>query len=237
MDSESRISDCRVLRALFPAARRRIFCALFAEPDRWWSIEELAGRTGVRFTSVQQTVASLRKGGLVREKTFAGNLLLQPNPMSAIFAEVRSIISKLSVGMPVNAPGGTILVAEDQAATARITKILLESWGYRVLEARGAREAVSVFEKHHGTIVLLLADVIMPDMSGPQLADELRMRNPALRVIFMSGSAMEEGSRRGAPFLPKPFTPESLSRIIRSELNQLKGGSREEAQGMNNLLD
>jgi CheY-like chemotaxis protein len=226
MDAAARIPDSKVLMALFPAARRRIFCTLFGEPDRWWSLPELAGRTGIRLSSVQQNVGSLRKGGLVLAKTFAGNLLLQPDRTSPIFAELRSIVSKLSRELPGCGPGETILVAEDQAATARITRILLESWGYRVLEACGGREALRIFEKHNGTIVLLLADVIMPDMSGPQLADELRVRNPELRVVFMSGSAMEEESRRGAPFLAKPFNPESLARIIRSELEQSKGSAQ-----------
>jgi CheY-like chemotaxis protein len=237
MPTGSHIFDSKILTALFPPARRRIFCALFSEPDRWWSLPELAGRTGLRPGNIQQTVTGLRRCGIVRAKTVAGHLLLQPDPMNPVFAELRSIVTKLSAGMPFGVRPETILVVEDQAATARITRILLESWGYRVLEARDAREALCLFEEHAGAIVLLLADVIMPDMSGPQLADELRGRNPELRVVFMSGSFSEEVVRQGAPFLSKPFNPASLSRIIRDELNHLKDSVEEETQGMNNSLD
>jgi CheY-like chemotaxis protein len=224
------IPASKVLTALFPPARRRIFCALFSEPDRWWSLAELAGRTGLRLVSVQQSLAALRKGGIIRAKTFGGNLLLQPDPLSPVFVELRSIVGKLSEGVSFSGGAETILVVEDQAATARITRILLESWGYRVLEARGGREALGLFEQHGGKIVLLLADVLMPDMSGPELADTLRERKPDLRVVFMSGSFSEEVKRRGAPFLSKPFNPASLSRIIRAELDESKHSIREEAQ-------
>jgi CheY-like chemotaxis protein len=227
----------KVLTALFPSARRRIFCALFSEPDRWWSLAELAGRTGLRLVSVQQSLAALRKGGIIRAKTFGGNLLLQPDPLSPVFVELRSIVGKLSEGVSFSGEAETILVVEDQAATARITRILLESWGYHVLEARGGREALVLFEQHSGKIVLLLADVLMPDMSGPELADTLQERKPDLRVVFMSGSFSEEIKRRGAPFLSKPFNPASLSRIIRAELDQSKESVRKEAHGMNKPLD
>lgn len=219
METGSHKLNSKILTGLFPPARRRIFCALFSDPDRWWSPAELAGRTGLRPVKVQQDVACLRKAGIIHAKTIAGNQLLQPDPASPVFGELRSIVSKLSAGMPFGGRSETILVVEDQAATARITRILLESWGYRVLEARGAREALDIFEQHASAIVLLLADVIMPEMSGPQLADQLCERNPELRVVFMSGSMSEEVMHRGSPFLSKPFNPASLSRIIRDELN------------------
>jgi CheY-like chemotaxis protein len=187
--------------------------------------------------SVQQSLSALRKGGIVRAKTLAGNLLLQPDPLSPVFAELRSMMGKLSEGVSFSGEAETILVVEDQAATARITRILLESWGYRVLEARAAREALVLFDQHQGKIVLLLADVLMPDMSGTELADNLQGRKPDLRVVFMSGSFSEEVKRRGAPFLSKPFNPASLSRIIRAELDQSKLSVREEVHGMNKHLD
>jgi CheY-like chemotaxis protein len=221
MQTGSHELNSKILTALFPPARRRIFCALFSHPDRWWSPAELAGRTGLRLVSVQQNVACLRRGGIIRAKTIAGHQLLQPDPASPVFGELRSIVTKLSAGTPFGGRSETILVVEDQAATAQITRILLESWGYRVLEARGAREALGIFEQHGNAIVLLLADVILPEMSGPQLADELCGRNPGLRVVFMSGAASDEVIRRGGPFLSKPFNPASLSRIIRDELDQL----------------
>jgi|SRR5215469_6656177 len=232
----AQIPASKVLTALFPPARRRIFCALFSEPDRWWSLAELAARAGLRPGAVQQNLGSLTKGGIVRAKTFGDSMLLQADPSSPVFVELRSIVTKLSEGAPVSGEAETILVVEDQAATARITRILLESWGYRVLEARGGREAVGLFDQHGGKIVLLLTDVMMPDMSGPQLADVLQERKPELRVVFMSGSGSDEIQRRGAPFLSKPFNPASLSRIIRDELEQSRPSVRQ-ANGMNRPLD
>jgi CheY-like chemotaxis protein len=221
MQPRSQVTYSDALTALFPPARRRIFCTLFTEPERWWSLPELAGRTGLRLSSLQQHVGRLRRGGIIRERTMAGNVLLQTDSASPVFSELRSIVTKLGGGMPFGFRPETILVVEDHVATARITRILLESWGYRVLEARGGREAIAVFEQHGEAILLLLTDVIMPDISGPQLVDELQRRNPELRVVFMSGSSCIEAESRGTPFLAKPFNPASLSRVVREELDQL----------------
>ena len=237
MPITSTVPESKILTALFEPAKRRLFCILFHEPERWWSLPELAGKTRLQPGPLEQHVGCLTRCGIVRAKTVAGNLLLQPEPASPVFSELRSIVTKLAPGHPVGVSGETILVVEDQPATARITRILLESWGYTVLEARGSTEAVNIFDKHSHTIRLLLADVIMPEMTGPQLSDELIRRNPDLRVVFMSGSASEEVNRRGSPFLSKPFNPASLSRIIREELNQPKPSLAERAHGMNKHLD
>ncbi|MBV9742264.1 MAG: response regulator [Acidobacteriia bacterium] len=225
------------MTALFPPGKRRIFCVLFHEPDRWWSLPELAGKTRLEPGHLEQQVGCLTKSGIVRAKTIAGNVLLQPEPASPVFSELRSIVAKLAPRQPLGASDETILVVEDQPATARITRILLESWGYSVLEARGSSEAVSIFDKHSHTIRLLLADVMIPEMTGPELADELVRRNPDLRVVFMSGSASDEVNRRGSPFLSKPFNPASLSRVIREELNQPRRSLLERSHGMNKRLD
>jgi CheY-like chemotaxis protein len=236
MQSGSFIRDSNILASLFPAARRRIFCALFRDPARWWSLPELAGRTGMQPATLQKHLSLLRNGGIVRSATLAGKMMVQTNAASPVFSEMQSIVNKLSAGMPFSF-SETILVVEDQAATARITRILLESWGYQVLEALRAREAIAIFERHSAAIRLLLADVNMPEMSGPDLADELIGRNPELRVIFMSGSPSEEVKRREAPFLSKPFNPASLSRIIRRELDRAECGASPKQHRMNALLD
>jgi CheY-like chemotaxis protein len=228
------IMDAKALAALFPPARRRIFCVLFLESDRWWTLPELAGRTGLRPATLDQQVTGLRNGGIVRSKTVAGHVLIQPDPASRVFAEIRSIVKKLA--NPSAGSAGTILVVEDQAATARIARILLESWGYRVLEANGGAEAMEIFESQREAIALLLTDVIMPHMSGPELAELLVDRKPALRVVFMSGSSGEDIEERGAPFLAKPFTPSTLARIVREELERPRRTGAKQ-HGMNVHLD
>jgi CheY-like chemotaxis protein len=214
------ILDSKILAALFPPARRSIFCTLFLDCGRWWTLPELAGRTGLRQETLEQQVTWLKNGGIVRSKTIAGHTLVQPDPDCQVFAELRSIVTKLAPPAVNGTGADTILVVEDQAATARIARILLESWGYQVLEANGGAEALKIFENHAKVIRLLLTDVMMPRMTGPELAEVLRDRKPGLRVVFMSGSAGEEVQRSGVTFLAKPFTPSTLERIIREELDR-----------------
>ena len=114
----------------------------------------------------------------------------------------------------------TILIVEDQEATAQITRILLESWGYRVLEAHSGAEALDIFARDGDEVQLVLTDVIMPGMTGPQLARELWRKRPNLRVVFMSGYPADQLNDATAAFLPKPFNPASLSRMIRKELDR-----------------
>ena len=129
--------DWQTFEALFPGARRTVLTALFAEPHRWWTLEELAGRAGVRPGSIQTQLIRLRATGIVLEDRKGALPRFQPNPECQIFAELQAIVMKLT-----SANGGeTILVVEDTAVTAQITRILLESWGYRALEAHTPRRS------------------------------------------------------------------------------------------------
>ena len=108
-----------------------------------------------------------------------------------------------------------ILIVEDQPATAKITRILLESWGYRVLEAHGAPEAVELFEHHAGEVRLLLTDIVMPGMRGTEAAQKLVSMAPNLKVLYMSGytdNAMfhQKLLDTGTLFIQKPFTLDIL---------------------------
>ena len=210
-------SGTKALEALFPGPRRVIFCALFAEPERWWSLPDLAGRAGIQPGSLRPHLKHLRDAGVLREKTEARRAWFQPADDSPVFYELRGIVQKLCVA----ADGSeTILVVEDQPATAQITRILLESWGYRVFEAHGAEEAFDIFERHQEEVRLLLTDLLMPGIGGDELADTLRHRQPGLRVVFMSGAADEQFTGGDAAFLSKPFNPASLSRMVRKELDR-----------------
>jgi signal transduction histidine kinase/CheY-like chemotaxis protein len=118
----------------------------------------------------------------------------------------------------------TVLVCEDEEPVRSLIATLLERSGYRVLTARSAREALSLAESHAGSIDLLLTDVVMPAMSGRQLAERLRSTRPALPVLFVSGYPQGEFVRRGAhdphvPLLPKPFTSEALRSRVRETLD------------------
>jgi CheY-like chemotaxis protein len=98
--------------------------------------------------------------------------------------------------------------------------------GYTVLEAHDGREALQVAAGYPGTVHLLLTDIVMPDLSGKELAVELTRRLPGLKVLFMSGYTDDAVVRHGAlegdiAFLPKPFGPLELARKVR----QVLGGS------------
>jgi two-component system cell cycle sensor histidine kinase/response regulator CckA len=108
---------------------------------------------------------------------------------------------------------------EDTEATAQITRILLESWGYVVLEAHSPTEALDLFESHADEVQLMLTDVLMPEMSGLQLAEELRRSRPNLPVVFMSGYPEDQFSGPDDTYLAKPFNPWSLSQIVRKTLD------------------
>jgi PAS domain S-box-containing protein len=124
------------------------------------------------------------------------------------------------------AKGGseTILVAEDQDDLRRLVATVLRARGYRVLDAPDGRSALRLAEETRDVIHLLLTDVIMPDITGKQVADEVRKSRPGIRVLFMSGYPGEVIARKGildsgVPYLPKPFSLEALTTKVREVLN------------------
>ena len=211
------MSEPKALEALFPNPRRTIFAAMYAEPERWWGLSELAGRAGMQPATLRQHLTQLCEAGMLREKTERGRPWFQPDPACPIYQEMLGIVTKLSARTDA---AETILIVEDQTATAQITRILLESWGYKVIETHCAQDALNIFESDGDGVHLLLTDVIMPGMTGPQLARELVRKKPDLRIVFMSGYPADQLSDTDATFLPKPFNPASLSRIVRKELDR-----------------
>jgi two-component system, cell cycle sensor histidine kinase and response regulator CckA len=121
-------------------------------------------------------------------------------------------------------PGAeTVLVVEDQNQLRILVGRVLRSHGYRVLEAANAEEALLHSERHTGPIHVLLADVVLPGMSGPELANCIKTPRPSIKTIFMSGYS--EGAiadRRilelAGSYLPKPFSPDVLAAKVREVL-------------------
>ena len=129
-------------------------------------------------------------------------------------------------------PGGaeTILVVEDEMSVRRLAAEFLGSSGYTVLEAQDGGAALQVCEEHRGPIHLLITDVVMPGMSGRELAVRLAGRRPEMKVIYMSGytddamvphGVLEEGIH----FLQKPFSLDALARIVREGLEAGRGNN------------
>ena len=117
----------------------------------------------------------------------------------------------------------TILVAEDSPALGALVRRILERRKYTVLSADSAAEARRLAAAHRGNIDLLLSDVVMPEVSGPVLASELRALHPEMRILHMSGYTEDAVIRHGiiegtTAFIQKPFTPEGLLEKIREVL-------------------
>jgi CheY-like chemotaxis protein len=118
----------------------------------------------------------------------------------------------------------TILLVEDEVAVRSLVRETLHAYGYNVLEAQGATHAISIFEQHTGPIHLLLTDVVMPQMSGKELAKQLTQVHPNAAVLFMSGYTDNAIVRHGVldgntNFLQKPFTPKALATKVREVLD------------------
>jgi len=118
----------------------------------------------------------------------------------------------------------TVLVVEDEPAVLQLSQRALEAQGYVVLAASDPPAALRVVERHGGTIHLLLTDVVMPTMSGAELAERLVAQRPGIRVLYMSGypgdAVVQHGALpSGSAFLQKPFSPDGLSRKVRDVLD------------------
>ena len=118
----------------------------------------------------------------------------------------------------------TVLVTEDEGQMRSLLRRCLASRGYQVLEASHGPEALEIAARHGGNIDLLLTDVVMPHMSGKELAQRLQRERPGLRVLFISGYSDEAIERHGvlAPgtaFLQKPLHPDELLRTVRAVLD------------------
>ncbi|GAU83993.1 cell cycle histidine kinase CckA [Bosea sp. BIWAKO-01] len=119
---------------------------------------------------------------------------------------------------------GVILLVEDEDAVRALNARMLISRGYTVHEAASGVEALDIFLEHDGKIDLVVSDVVMPEMDGPTLLGELRQRNPATKVVFVSGYA-EEAFRKNLPegeqfhFLPKPFTMKQLVETVKAAMS------------------
>jgi PAS domain S-box-containing protein len=117
----------------------------------------------------------------------------------------------------------TILLVEDQPMVRLVTTKILSRLGYKVLEAEGIEAALRIVSDQHERIDLLITDVVMPRMRGPELAARLRLARPELRVVYISGYS-EEGIMglgaldSGTRFLQKPFKAEVLARAVREVL-------------------
>jgi PAS domain S-box-containing protein len=128
--------------------------------------------------------------------------------------------------------GETILLVEDEEAVRGLALLSLRMHGYRVLAAGDGKDALRVVGAHEGPLDLVVSDVVMPNLGGPDLVGELKARFPRLKVLYVSGHADEAVARHGLPEatacrLQKPYTSLGLARKVREVLDEgLTAGKR-----------
>ena len=131
-----------------------------------------------------------------------------------------------------HAPGGgeTLLVVEDEPALCQLLREVLERHGYRVLIAVDGADALEVSARYPGPIHLLLTDVAMPRLSGPEAARRLARTRPEMRCLYVSAHAQEHAGdhgplEAGTAFLRKPFPPATLLAAVRETLDRPRRGT------------
>jgi len=135
--------------------------------------------------------------------------------------------SEIKIGKKARLPDGqeTILLVEDELQVRRLTARILEKQGYKVLQADEGLSAIDIAAKYNGKIDMLLTDIVMPNLNGPALAEQLKKLRVGIKVLFISGHVDSMIMRHGleksnSNFLQKPYTMESLNRKVRTVFEQ-----------------
>jgi CheY-like chemotaxis protein len=123
--------------------------------------------------------------------------------------------------------GETILLVEDEAMTMEVSQVMLENLDYEVLVAASPNEAITLFKQHNGKIDLLITDVVMPQMNGRELSEQIKALQPGIKTLFMSGYTADVIAHQGVleegiNFIEKPFSMHDLSIKIRMALDSHK---------------
>jgi PAS domain S-box-containing protein len=196
------------------ATRSRIF-----EP--FFTTKEMGKGTGMGLATVYGIVQQCG-GDLTVESQ-----LQQGTTFNIYFPRVRDVLLTRQVdAAPQPIPRGTetILVVDDEESVRTVVRAILQVQGYSVALAASGAEALEACRRRRNRPNLILTDVIMPGMSGQQLADRIAARHPDVKLLLMSGYAGDEIRARdrqqaGLAFLHKPFTSEALARKVREVLD------------------
>jgi CheY-like chemotaxis protein len=160
-------------------------------------------------------------GGVVRVSSETGEGTMVKVYLPRLEAEAEEPVDPATSSMRGTE---TVLVAEDEDGVRELLRKVLTEFGYAVLTARHGRDALMMAGERAGEIDLLVTDVVMPEMSGRELAEALRDRRPDLKVLYISGYTDDEVLQRGisgreVAFVRKPFAAEDLMRRVRAMLD------------------
>jgi CheY-like chemotaxis protein len=186
--------------------------ALIFEP--FFTTKEIGQGTGLGLAMVYGIVKQSGGAITVRSRPGEGSVFTVYFPR--VDAKVEQV-SSTPVGERSRSGQGTILLVEDQASVRGLIKRVLVSSGYQVIEARRGPQALALPDSQVGSIDLLITDVVMPGMSGSELAARMSARREGLRVLFISGYApnviLQQGIflEPGVAFLQKPFSPAQIT--------------------------
>ncbi len=186
------LTTAKALETLFPGTRHRIIAAIFLEPERWWSLGDLGVELAMPPLGLRHEMAALCGGGILIRSRLSRRTCFRPDPACPFFSELQAMAAKCTTG-PKRERCETILVVEDEPATLKISRILLESWGYRVIEAHSPFEAMDLFERNEHDIRLVLNEQdrleerlkkIEGLVGAPAAADELEKKRRELEEEF-----------------------------------------------------
>ncbi len=197
------------------AIRQQIF-----EP--FFTTKKVGSGTGLGLAMVHGIVRQSGGTIFVYSKPGQGTTFRIYLPASPEYAEPMKISSSEAT---YDAAEETILLVEDEDALRQLVCTTLEELGYSVLDAKDGFAALTLTEQLPYSIDMLLTDVVMPQMSGRELAEQLTQKAPQLKVLFMSGHTDDAVLRHGiltaqVDFLPKPFSKTTLAEKVRSVLNK-----------------
>jgi PAS domain S-box-containing protein len=188
--------------------------------EPFFTTKELGRGTGLGLSSVYGIVRQSEGRIEVQSEPGKGSTFTIYFPALESSSAIEPVPDALSTSPLSSTTGsrasGTVMVVEDQAEVRRLIVAVLESKGFKVLEAEGGDAALALSRQYAETIHLLITDLIMPGMTGKQIADLLVSIRPGLKVLYISGYSGDVLTRRGVPepdfpYLVKPFTPQTLS--------------------------